>query len=350
MHAWSRALESYRRHDNVRAAFEALVTTVPFFALWGASWWAYSSGLLWLSALISIPAAAFLVRLFMIQHDCGHGSFFSSRRASDWVGRTIGVLTLTPYGVWKRTHALHHATCGNLDRRGIGDINTLTVREYASLSRMGRLGYRIYRHPLVLFGIGPAYLFFLQHRVPVGLMRSGWGPWLSSQGTNVSIAAAVGGLIWLIGPSAFAFVYLPIMVLAASAGVWLFYVQHQFEHTCWEDGERWQYVDAALHGSSFYDLPPVLRWLTANIGVHHVHHLCSRVPYHRLMSVVEEYPQLRSTGRITLGESFKAVRLTLWDENSRKLVSFAQARAALGSPARRGSATQSSAVSSAPHG
>lgn len=327
MHAWSRALESYRRHDNLRAACEALVTLVPFVALWVASWWAFSSGYWWLSALISVPAAAFLVRLFMIQHDCGHGSFFSSRRVSDWVGRMLGVLTLTPYGVWKRTHALHHATCGNLDRRGIGDINTLTVAEYRSLSPMGRLGYRIYRHPLVLFGIGPAYLFFLQHRVPVGLMRSGWRPWLSSQGTNISIAAAVGGLIWLIGPFAFAFIYLPIMLLAASTGVWLFYVQHQFEHTSWEDGERWQYVDAALHGSSFYDLPPVLRWMTANIGVHHVHHLCSRVPYHRLMSVVEAYPQLRSTGRITLGESFSAVRLTLWDESSRRLISFDELKA-----------------------
>ncbi|MBX9758782.1 MAG: fatty acid desaturase [Beijerinckiaceae bacterium] len=322
MHAWSRALESYRRHDNLRAVFEALVTLVPFVALWAASWWAFASGHWWLSALISVPAAAFLVRLFMIQHDCGHGSFFSSRRVSDWVGRTLGVLTLTPYGVWKRTHALHHATCGNLDRRGIGDINTLTVSEYRSLSPLGRLGYRIYRHPLVLFGIGPAYLFFLQHRVPVGLMRSGWRPWLSSQGTNISVAAVIGGMIWLIGPFAFAFVYLPIMLLAASTGVWLFYVQHQFEHTSWEDGERWQYVDAALHGSSFYDLPPVLRWMTANIGVHHVHHLCSRVPYHRLMSVVEAFPQLRSTGRITLGESFSAVRLTLWDEANRRLISF----------------------------
>ncbi|MDP2357765.1 MAG: fatty acid desaturase [Beijerinckiaceae bacterium] len=329
MHAWSKALDPYRRHDDVRASWEAIVTLVPFIALWTASWWAYSVGLLWLSALIAIPAAAFLVRAFMIQHDCGHGSFLSNRQVSDWVGRILGVLTLTPYGVWKRTHALHHATCGNLDRRGIGDIDTLTIAEYANLSRLRRWAYRVYRHPLVLFGFGPAYLFFIQQRVPVGLMRSGWGPWISSQGTNVSIAAGVGGLMWLMGPAAFAFVYLPIMLLAASTGVWLFYVQHQFEHTSWAEGDRWKYVDAALNGSSFYDLPPVLHWFTANIGVHHVHHLCSRVPYHRLMSVLNEFPELRNTSRITLGQSFRMVRLTLWDDQRRILVSFAEAESRL---------------------
>lgn len=319
-------MQPYQTHDNVRAVVELVITLAPFVALWAASWWAYDSGLLWLSALISIPAAAFLVRLFMIQHDCGHGSFFSSRRASDWLGRAIGVLTLTPYAVWKRTHALHHAGCGNLDRRGIGDIDTLTVAEYERLSPVRRLAYRAYRHPFVLFGIGPAYLFLLQHRVPVGLMRSGWGPWLSSQGTNLSFAALAGGLIWLIGPAAFAFVYLPIMLLAASAGVWLFYVQHQFEDTNWQTDENWRYVDAALHGSSFYDLPPVLRWLTGNIGVHHVHHLSSRVPFHRLVTVLDDYPELRNVGRITLRESLQTLRLTLWDEGRQKLVSFAEAK------------------------
>jgi omega-6 fatty acid desaturase (delta-12 desaturase) len=319
---WNRALKPFRITDDKRAGIELAITFIPFVALWAASWWAFSAGAPWLSALLSLPAAAFLVRLFMIQHDCGHGSNFSSRRLNDWVGRTIGVLTLTPYGVWKRTHALHHATCGNLDKRGIGDVQTLTVREYQERSWGGRLAYRLYRHPLVLFGLGPAYLFFLQNRVPLGLMRSGWRPWISSQGTNVAVAAAIAGLVWLIGPLAFAFIYLPIMILAASAGVWLFYVQHQFEHTSWRRQDEWRFEDAALHGSSFYDLPPFLRWFTANIGIHHVHHLCSRIPYSRLDAVIEAYPHLRSVGRVTVGESLRAVRLTLWCEQRELLVPF----------------------------
>ena len=185
-----------------------------------------------------MPAAGFLVRLFMIQHDCGHGAFFRHRRANDWVGRVIGVLTLTPYDFWRRTHALHHASSGNLDRRGIGDVDTLTVREYLALSRWGRLRYRLYRHPLVMFGIGPAYLFMLQHRLPVGLMRQGWRPWLSTMATNLAIAVIVATLIWLIGVKPFLLVHLPIMLLAASVGVWLFYVQHQFEQTTWARQRR----------------------------------------------------------------------------------------------------------------
>ena len=201
---------------------------------------------------------------------------------NDWVGRVIGVLTLTPYDFWRRAHALHHASSGNLDRRGIGDIDTLTVREYLALPRRRRLLYRLYRHPLVMFGIGPVYNFVFRQRLPMGFMRSGWQPWLSTMATNVAIAILRRGVMWLVGVGPFLLVHLPITLLAAAIGVWLFYVQHQFEDTFWERDEGWNFHEAALHGSSHYDLPRVLRWFTANIGVHHVHHLCSRIPYYRL--------------------------------------------------------------------
>jgi omega-6 fatty acid desaturase (delta-12 desaturase) len=282
----------------------------------------------WLSLLLAVPAAGFLVRLFMIQHDCSHGAFFRHRHANDWIGRIIGVLTLTPYGFWRRTHALHHASSGNLGRRGFGDVDTLTVEEYRTRSRWGRLRYRLYRHPFIMFGIGPAYLFLLQHRLPVGMMRNGWQPWLSTMATNFAIALIAATLIWFLGVKAFLLVHLPIMLLASSIGVWLFYVQHQFEQTTWESDEDWKLHDAALHGSSHYDLPALLRWFTANIGVHHVHHLCSRIPYYRLPRALRDYPELRGLGRLTLLQSFRCVRLVLWDETQRRLVSFREARVA----------------------
>jgi acyl-lipid omega-6 desaturase (Delta-12 desaturase) len=319
---WTQVLGRYRKPSHVRSIAELAITFVPLTVLWTIAWFTFSLGYGWASPLIAIPAAGFLVRLFMIQHDCGHGTFFANRGANDWIGRVIGAFTLTPYDIWRRAHAIHHATAGNLDRRGIGDIDTLTVREYLARSRWGRLKYRLYRHPLVMFGIGPAYLFILQHRLPVGFMRNGWQPWASTMLTNLAIALMVGTLVWLIGFKAFLMVHLPIMLLAAAAGVWLFYVQHQFEHTAWDRDGKWCLHDAALHGSSHYDLPVVLRWFTANIGVHHVHHLCSRIPYYRLPRVLRDHPELRDVGRLTLLESFRCVRLVLWDEVQRRLVSF----------------------------
>jgi acyl-lipid omega-6 desaturase (Delta-12 desaturase) len=320
-------LAHYAQPSNARGSMEVAITVVPLVALWVLTWLALDFSF-WLALLLAIPASGFLVRLFMIQHDCGHGSFFRHRAINDWVGRVLGVVTFTPYDLWQRTHALHHATSGNLDRRGFGDIDTLTVREYRALSALGRLRYRLYRHPAVMFGIGPAYLFLLQHRLPVGLMRGGWLPWLSTMATNFAIALAAAALIWLIGVKAFLLVHLPIMLLAASAGVWLFYVQHQFEDTSWESNPDWNRHEAALHGSSYYDLPPVLRWFTANIGVHHVHHLCSRIPYYRLPRVMRDHPELRGIGRLTLWQSFRCVRLTLWDERRGRLVSFKESSAA----------------------
>jgi len=227
-------LSRYGKPSNARGIAELTVTLLPLVALWIVAWLTFVFGHWWATLLIAIPSAGFLVRLFMIQHDCGHGAFFSRRSANDWVGRVIGVLTLTPYDFWRRTHAIHHASSGNLDSRGIGDVDTLTVREFLGRSRWGRLRYRIYRHPIVLFVIGPAFLFIVQQRLPVGLFRAGWQPWLSAMATNIAIAFIVAALIWFIGIEAFLIVHLPIMLLAASTGVWLFYVQHQFEDTIWE--------------------------------------------------------------------------------------------------------------------
>ena len=236
---WQRILSGYTAPSRLRSIAEIAITALPLIVLWTAAWYTYHIGHAWASLLIAIPAAGFLVRLFMIQHDCGHGTFFAGRLANDWVGRVLGVLTLTPYDCWRHTHAIHHATTGNLDRRGIGDLDTLTVREYRALSLWGRLKYRLYRHPVIMFGVGPAYLFLLQQRMPpAALMRKGWQPWASTMATNFAIAVIVATLTWFIGIKAFLLVHLPITLLAGTAGVWLFYVQHQFEHTMWDRRRR----------------------------------------------------------------------------------------------------------------
>jgi acyl-lipid omega-6 desaturase (Delta-12 desaturase) len=323
--AWTQILARYRQPSTGRSLVEIAITIVPLAALWVLAWATLDIGY-WLALPLAIGAAGFLVRLFAIQHDCSHGAFFRHRLANDWIGRVAGVLTFTPYGVWRHAHATHHATTGNLDRRGLGDVDTLTVEEYRGRSFWGRLRYRLYRHPLVMFGIGPAYLFILQHRLPVGLR--GWRPWASSMTTNLVIASLVALMIWLIGLKAFLLVHLPSLLLAASVGVWMFYVQHQFEQTSWASDRDWNLHDAALHGSSHYDLPAFLHWFTGNIGVHHVHHLNSRIPYYRLPRVLRDHPELRHVGRLTLLDSFRCVRLVLWDETQRRLVSFREARLA----------------------
>jgi omega-6 fatty acid desaturase (delta-12 desaturase) len=318
-------LASYREPNCARSVFELAVTVVPFILIWILMWAALRNGY-WIFLLLVVPAAGLLVRLFMIQHDCGHGSFFRHRLANDWVGRIVGVFTLTPYDFWKRSHAHHHASSGNLDRRGIGDIDTLTVREYLTRSRQRQLLYRLYRHPAVMFGVGPAYLFIFQHRLPIGMMRGGWLPWLSTMATNFAIVTLVATMIWLVGAGPFLLIHLPITVLAASIGVWLFYVQHQFENTYWAPDEDWSFHAAALHGSSHYALPSVLRWFSANIGVHHVHHLCSRIPYYRLPEVLRDHPPLAALGRLTLSQGFRCVGRCLWDERERRLISVREMR------------------------
>lgn len=321
---WVKILAKYRDPDPWRSAFELLVTVVPFVMLWALAWWSLSVSY-WLTLAISVLIAAFLLRLFTIQHDCGHGSFFANRHVSDWVGRVIGVLTLTPYDVWRRTHSIHHSTHGNLGKRGMGDIHTMTVAEYRAEGSWGRLMYRLYRHPVTLFGFGPGYLFFLQNRLPYGLMGQR-RYWFSAMGTNLSIVAALAAIWYFGGLAPVLLIFVPATLLAATAGLWLFYVQHQFETTQWEQDADWQLHDAALHGSSHYVLPPVLQWLSANIGIHHVHHLYSRIPFYRLPQVLRDHAELAEGNRMTIRESLANARLHLWDEDSKRLLSFAQAR------------------------
>lgn len=320
--ALRRSLRAYQTPDTRRSIVEIAVTVALFAAAWAVMAVALAYDLVWLYLLLIPLTAGLLVRLFLIQHDCGHGAFFARRKANDWIGRLAGVLTLTDYEYWRRSHAVHHATSGNLDHRGVGDIDTLTVEEYRARSAWGRLRYRLYRHPVVMFGVGPAYIFILQGRLPVGFMRSGRALWVSTMATNAAIVVVSGLMAWAVGPQIFFLIQAPIVVLAASIGVWLFFVQHQFEQTHWRADDDWDASDAALYGSSHYLLPRPLQWLTANIGVHHVHHLSSRIPFYRLPEVLRDFPQLHDIGRLTLRESFSCVALTLWDESNNRLISF----------------------------
>jgi omega-6 fatty acid desaturase (delta-12 desaturase) len=322
---WTPILRGYRDADHARSLLEIALTLVPFVLLWLAMLASLQVSYL-LTLVLALPTAGFLVRLFMIQHDCGHGSFFRSRIINDCVGRFLSVLTLTPYSHWRESHAIHHATSGKLDQRGIGDIDTLTVAEYRGLSRWGRLRYRLYRHPLVMFGVGPAYVFLLQNRVPSGRFWATRRAWVSALTTNLAIATASFGVMWLVGVVPFLLIHLPVTVLAASIGVWLFFVQHQFEDTYWDWKPDWSHHDAALHGSSHYVLPAWLQWMTANIGIHHVHHLSSGIPFYRLPAVLKDHPALAEAGRMTLMESLQCVKLTLWDEAERRLISFDEFR------------------------
>ena len=324
---WPGILSKYRRAKPARAAGELAITALAFVLCWALLLIAVERGQPWLYALALLPGVGFIVRLFLIQHDCGHGAFFPNQRVNNWLGRIIGVVTLTPYEYWRRSHAVHHASSGNLDRRGIGDVLTLTVAEYRARSRWGRSRYWLYRHPAVMFGIGPIYQFVLQHRVPLGFMRQGWRPWLSAIGTNATIVSVAAFMIWAVGVTTFFMIHAPLVLLGSSVGVWLFYIQHQFEDTHWADGENWSAQEAALYGSSHYDLPKTLRWMTANIGLHHIHHLSSRIPYYRLPEVLRDHDELRDLGRVTFKESIGALWLVLWDERIERLVSFKQLRA-----------------------
>lgn len=322
---WVKVLSIYREPNILRSSFELVVTVGAFVLLWALAWYVMSISAV-LTFVISLCNAAFLLRLFAIQHDCGHSAFLKNRVMSDWLGRLLGVVTLTPYDVWRRSHAMHHSSSGNLGQRGMGDVHTLTVLEYQGKTPIKRLLYRLYRHPLVLFGLGPGYLFFLQNRLPLGLTGQA-KYWVSSMGTNAVIFLALSVIFYFGGAMPILLIFLPSTLLAATAGVWLFYVQHQFEDTHWEADENWDLHDAALHGSSHYVLPPVLQWLSANIGIHHVHHLYSRIPFYRLPEVLRDQSDLASSNRMTIKQSLQNARLHLWDEKRKKLVSFEQAKA-----------------------
>jgi omega-6 fatty acid desaturase (delta-12 desaturase) len=313
----------YLRPSLTRALTQLLSTGVPFLAIMAGMLIALDHGVL--AAMLLLPVGApLLVRLFIIQHDCGHGSFFASPWANGLVGRALSLLTLTPYTFWRRDHALHHAGAGNLDRRGNGDVTTLTLPEYRALPFRRRMAYRLYRHPLVMFGVGPAWLILLRLRIPRGSPWRRWRDWISIVGTDAALAALVFVLVFFLGPIPVLLGCLPVILLAATIGVWLFYIQHQFEHAYWEARPSWDFQAAALRGSSFYDLPRILHWMTGNIGFHHIHHLSSRIPNYRLRECHEANPMLQAAPRLTLRESLRCARLALWDPERRKLVPFDQ--------------------------
>jgi omega-6 fatty acid desaturase (delta-12 desaturase) len=275
-----------------------------------------------LTLIVAIPSAIILVRLFIIQHDCGHGSFFRSRLANDVIGSILGVLTLTPHAYWRRLHAIHHGSSGNLDMRGLGDIETLTVREYLDLGRFQRARYRVFRNPVVVLVVAPAYQFFIHHRLPANLPLEWRREWGSVLTTNIVLGIILGCAWWTIGIDRFLLVHLPITWLAGSIGIWLFYVQHQFEHTYWASGDQWSFESASVEGSSYLDLPVLLHWCTGNIGIHHIHHLCPRIPNYRLRSSTDAHPALMNATRLKLGDTLKCLCLKLWDEDQKRLVGF----------------------------
>ena len=320
---WKPIVAPYEEPSAWKAIWQIVNTLGPYVLLWvlmyrsqAISWW--------LTLFLAALGGGLLVRVFVIFHDCGHGSFFPSRLANDLTGAVAGLLTFTPYYSWRREHSLHHATAGDLDRRGTGDVWTMTVREYLESPRWKRSAYRFVRNPLVLFALVPVFLFVVRQRFPKAAAgtrerRSVW--WM-----NLAILGLAAALIRVFGFVPYLLIQLTIMTVAGGVGVWLFYVQHQFEDAYWERSEDWDYTAAALQGSSFYNLPRVLQWLSGNIGFHHIHHLSSRVPNYNLERCHRSHPRFREVRAVTLFSSLGTIRLRLWDERRRKLVGFRHIR------------------------
>jgi omega-6 fatty acid desaturase (delta-12 desaturase) len=325
---WREALAPYARPNIGRSVLDIATSVVPYLALSYLMYLTLSVSYL-LVLVIAVPAAGFLLRTYILFHDCTHGSFLPSKRANAWLGIVLGLIVYSPFHSWRHNHAVHHATSGDLDRRGVGDVPTLTVAEYNALPWHKRLGYRLFRNPLVMFGFGPIWAMIVAPRfVPRGVrprIRR------SIIATNVALTVIVGGLCWVIGWQAFLLVQLPTAWLAGSAGVFLFFVQHQFEDAYWESTEEWSYADAALQGSSYLKLPKVLQFFTGNIGVHHVHHLSARIPNYNLQRAHDANPIFHEVPTLSLWDGIRTVRLKLWDEDRGRLVTWAQARRAVGS-------------------
>lgn len=321
---WRERLARYEQPNRGRALRDLATSALPYVAFSVVMYVALSISYL-LALAVAVPAAVSLVRMFIVFHDCSHGSFLASRRANAWVGMALGLLLYSPFLRWRHDHAIHHATSGDLGRRGIGDIRTLTVAEYRELSRRGRFGYRLLRNPLVMFALGPIVAMVVGPRI----VGRGARPRMrrSVIATNIALTVFVGGLCWLIGWRAYLLVWGPPALLAGSVGIWLFYVQHQFEDAYWQSGNDWSYADAALHGSSYLKLPKLLQFCTGNIGYHHVHHLSPRIPNYNLRRAHDENPMFHDVPTLSLWDGVRAVALKLWDEDRGRLVTFAQARA-----------------------
>lgn len=316
---WRKAVTQYQNPVMWRSLWQVVNSIVPYFSLWYLMYLSLDVSY-WLTLSLAVVAAGFLVRGFIILHDCGHGAFFKSQKVNDILGFVTGILTFTPYYNWRHEHAIHHASAGDLDRRGVGDIWTLTVKEYLDSSTWGRFRYRFYRNPLVMFVIGPFFVFLIKYRFP--LRTAGKRERHSIYRTNLAILGIVVLMSATIGVKAYLLIQLPIMMIAFIAGVWLFYVQHQFEGVYWESHEKWDYPSVALEGSSFYKLPKILQWFTGNIGFHHIHHLSPRIPNYYLEKCYHENPIFQEIKPITLLSSLKSLTFRLWDEERRKLVGY----------------------------
>jgi acyl-lipid omega-6 desaturase (Delta-12 desaturase) len=317
------ALAAYTQPRLGRSVSEILTSAVPYLAASVAMYYSLQVSY-WLTLALAVPTGGFLVRTFVIFHDCAHGSLLPSKRANSYAGRVLGLFVLSPYQRWRHDHAIHHATSGDLERRGVGDIVTLTITEYRARPWRGRLAYRLIRNPLVMFGLGPVIAMVVGPRIATRAQRPRMRHSVIT--TDVFLVAIVGGLCWWIGWQDFLLVWAPPAMLAGSVGIWLFYVQHQFEDAYWQSGAGWDYEDAALRGSSYLKLPKVMQYFTGNIGLHHIHHLNARIPNYNLQRAHDENPIFHQVPTLTLWDALRTVRLKLWDQEDGKLVTFAQAR------------------------
>ncbi len=324
---WQQLVKTYTQPDLRKSIWQVANSFGGLFVSFSLMYLAYVNVGYWLALILAVPTAGFLVRVFIIQHDAGHGSFFKSKRWNNVVGGVAGVFTLTPYNFWRKSHSIHHAHHADLEKRGIGDVWTMTVEEYMNASRWKRIGYRAFRNPFFLFVIAPALNFVLAQRFPLGA-KANWktGERKSVWLTNLGIAVLITVLSLLIGFWTTIILTLTVMVIAASVGTWLFYVQHQFERTYWEHTPQWDYTLAAMEGSSYYQLPKVLQWFTGNIGFHHIHHLSPRIPNYNLEACHRENELFQRVVHLSVLDSIKTASLALWDEERNRLVSFTEGK------------------------